>query len=104
MNINGEDDHPDTGDADTGNTIAPSSEKSPTVRMRPVPPVHENISANGCKTPGCENFGVAPMEWPVGRIGRGGANPSPDAYRIINVGQSVLACDKCGKSSTVEFH
>lgn len=41
------------------------------------------------------------MPWPQGRRGHP-ANPSPDRYRIVNTGLSTLACDKCGKSSTLK--
>jgi len=51
------------GDEPSNEILPPSrSEKSPITRMRPVPPVFKDISANGCKTTKCENFAVAPME------------------------------------------
>ena len=80
----------------------PRSKISPTSAMRPVPPSFQNISANGCKNVACENFGVSPVEWPQGKPGRGGGNPAPDQYRIVNTGLSVLACGKCGKNSTLK--
>lgn len=70
--------------------------------MRPVPPVFKDIQVNGCKTTGCDNFGIPLMQWPKGRKARGNANPAPDQYRIVNIGLSTLACDKCGKSSTLK--
>ena len=76
----------------------PRSEKSPTGRIRAIPPAFKSIQVNGCNTPGCDNFGVPPTAGPV-QIGRG---PSADGYAIIGTGSVDLACKKCRKYSSLK--
>jgi transposase-like protein len=68
--------------------------------MRPIPPAHEHVQVNGCKTPGCENFGVPPRE---GRFLKGpGAALRGDGYAVVGTGSTGLSCKKCTKFSTLK--
>ena len=74
-------------------------EKSPgTPRRRPIPPQHEHVQANFCKTPGCANFGVVPREGVSGQ-GRGKAE---DDYKIIGAGSTTLVCKKCSVTTRLK--
>lgn len=77
-----------------------SSENSPASPTRPVPPAFEFIQVNGCKTPGCLNFGVAPREGPIlkGRL----AARDGDGYKVIGIGSIDLGCHHCGKFSRLK--
>jgi hypothetical protein len=87
------------GNEPTDPLPAPShSQKSTTGRTRAIPPAFKHIQANGCKTPGCLNFGVPPRQGPI-LTGRSG---SPDNYAIIGTGSEYLACRICKKNSTLK--
>src|SRR5208282_624049 len=78
----------------------PKSEKSPTSRQRPIPPAFEGIQVNGCKTPGCANFGIPPRE---GAMIRGRyAEKNGDDYVVIGTGSENLKCKKCNRFSTLK--
>lgn len=75
-------------------------EKSPARRVRPIPPAYKHISINGCKTPGCENFGVAPRE---GAIVKGrGAREKGDGYVLTGLGTTDMRCLCCKKFSRLK--
>lgn len=78
-------------------------EKSPGGRTRPIPSPYKHISANGCKTPGCENFGIPPREGLVlkGR-GRAAVGDQGDDYVVTNTGSTDLRCKKCNKFSRLK--
>jgi hypothetical protein len=66
--------------------------------MRAIPPAFKNIQVNGCKTPGCNNFGVSPREGPM-QVGRGA---SSDGYVIIKTGSTTITCKECGVSTKLK--
>ena len=77
-----------------------SLEISPSSKARPIPPAYEHIQVNGCKTPGCVNFGVPPREGLIlkGRLaGRDG-----DGYVIVGFGSTDLRCTRCGKHTRLK--
>jgi hypothetical protein len=53
---------------------------------------------NGCKTPGCNNFGVTPREGPI-KVGRGA---STDSYILTKSGSTTITCKKCGVSTKLK--
>jgi hypothetical protein len=73
--------------------------KSTTARIRAIPPVHQSIQANFCKTPGCDNFGIAPR---TGLIQTGRGNKASDGYNVVSAGSLDLSCKRCGKFSTIK--
>ena len=66
--------------------------------MRAIPPAFKHIQVNGCKTPGCKNFGVPPREGPI-QIGRGG---SSDGYVIVKTGSTTIICKECDVSTKLK--
>jgi len=87
----------DDGDSTVPQPATPRSQKSPTVKNRPIPPAFKSIQANSCKTPGCDNFGVPPTSGPIQK-----GRTSADDYVIIGTGSVYLSCKKCGKFSTLK--
>lgn len=71
---------------------------STTGRTRAIPPVFQSIQANFCRTPGCDNFGVAPLSGPI-LTGRG---PSADGYAVNFKKAPAIVCKKCGRSSILK--
>lgn len=85
--------------ASEGQGAPTTPEISPAGKERPIPEPHKHIQVNGCKTPGCENFGV-PARTGAVRKGRG----STENYRLSgeSSGQSNLRCAACAKFSRVK--
>src|SRR5450755_1360251 len=67
-----------------------SSQISSIGRNRAIPPAYKPIQANGCKTPGCLNFGIPPREG-ASKLGRSGSPDGCDRqHRLVHLGLPSL--------------